>query len=385
MENNLNICIVTQQYKNIFSGPGTYSNILLTHLKKNKFKVTLLVPESQAVSEPGVNVITVKDPFVNSHARWIPLSIYFNLALKKIEEKNKFDLIHFTDIRDGYFVFTTYNKIGNINDTYLTEYHSIKQLKKIYSDWQNRWLYYTLARFIEKRYILSFKTIIANSQYTFDITQKYYPKVKKKLQLCYKSINNDLYPPKQFSKFNDDKIKVLFVGGNMERKGIITLIKSAIYLINKCSIEFYIIGNDPKIRFYKSICKYLNVEQNFIFLGNVSPQKLSYYYQQSDIFVLPSHEEALGISILEAMACNTPVIGANVGGIPEIIIDNQNGLLIEPGNEKMLALKIFEIVTNKDLQINLTKNALNTLEKFSTEKMLKKTLEIYKTSLLKSD
>jgi glycosyltransferase involved in cell wall biosynthesis len=376
---------VTQQYKNVFSGPGTYTNILINFLIKKDFKVSLIVPESQAFYQPNIKTITVKDPILNSHARWIPLSFSYNYALKKNSAKNNFDIIHFTDIRDGYFVINTPNKIGNINDTYLTEYHSLQYLKKIYSDWKSRWLYYTFSRSLEKRFLPSFKSIIANSQYTYDIIQNYFPKLKDKLFLSYKSINLNLFPLEKNLIKNNKKYMVLFVGGNMERKGLITLIKSASYLQNLYPIEFYISGNDPKIEYYKKICKKLNVEKNFIFLGNISPEKLCQFYQKANVFVLPSHEEALGISILEAMACYTPVIGANVGGIPEIINDYQNGLLFEPGNEKMLAEKISEIITNTNLQLKITNNGLKTLEKFSTEKMLNNLLNIYNISLLNND
>ncbi len=383
MNSNLKICIVSQQYSNIFSGPGTYTNILIDFLLRRNFKITLIVPKSQykVTTNENLKIIPVKNPSLNSHARWIPLGFSFSKALKMLTKETNFDIIHFTDLRDGFFVTNEYLKIGNINDTYITEFKSPNQLRKIYSDWIIRWLYYSFSRVIEKKYIETFHTIIANSNYTYNILKEYYPKIQNKLRICYKAINISYDPISILPKPKKDYCNILFVGGNMERKGLLTLILATNKLKNKYNLKVHVVGNDPKIDYYKNICRKLEVEKYIFFLGNVQPTHLKDYYSKADLFVLPSHEEALGISILEAMASNTPVIGSNVGGIPEIIENYWNGLLIEPGNEEMLAKMIIEIIDNDNLRKNIVANAKSTINNFSSEKMLDCTLDIYNKAL----
>lgn len=104
----MNICIVTQQYKNVISGVGLHANNLTKALMDAGHTITLLLPEDQApqIALPNLKVVTVKKPrFSQSQARWISLSFSFNAALRKQEKLQSFDLIHFTDARESFFVY----------------------------------------------------------------------------------------------------------------------------------------------------------------------------------------------------------------------------------------------------------------------------------------
>ena len=103
------------------------------------------------------------------------------------------------------------------------------------------------------------------------------------------------------------------------------------------------------------------------------------YLKNFDIFVLPSLKEGLPYVILEAGLAELPVIASNVGGIPEIIEDEKDGLLVPPANPEELAAAIKKLVENKTLRENLAKNLREKITKeFSLEKMLNTTIEIYK-------
>jgi len=92
-------------------------------------------------------------------------------------------------------------------------------------------------------------------------------------------------------------------------------------------------------------------------------------FNGSDIFVLASENETFGLVFLEAMACGTPVIGTNIGGIPEVITDDYNGFLIEPNNPSLLTQKIEKLLYDEENRKKFIKNALKTVRrKFSTER-----------------
>lgn len=94
-------------------------------------------------------------------------------------------------------------------------------------------------------------------------------------------------------------------------------------------------------------------------------------YGGSDIFALPSENETFGQVFIEAMACGLPVIGTNVGGIPEIINDSNNGYLIPPNNSSLLAQMIEKLLNDRSTRNKFIKAGIKTVEeKFTAEKQL---------------
>ena len=105
----------------------------------------------------------------------------------------------------------------------------------------------------------------------------------------------------------------------------------------------------------------------------------SKYLKNFDIFVLPSLKEGLPYVILEAGLAGLPVIASNVGGIPEIIENGKEGLLVPPANPEELAKAIKKLIDDKTLRENLAKNLHEKIQKeFSLEKMLEQTISLYK-------
>ena len=99
---------------------------------------------------------------------------------------------------------------------------------------------------------------------------------------------------------------------------------------------------------------------------------------KSGIFVLNTGYECFSHIILEAMAMSLPVITTNVCGNPEIVKDEQNGLLVEYNDKKQLKEAILKLWKDKDLQRKFIKNGKETLEKFTLEKMIDETIRALK-------
>lgn len=110
------------------------------------------------------------------------------------------------------------------------------------------------------------------------------------------------------------------------------------------------------------------------------------YLVKSDIFIYPSiWEEAFGISIIEAMGLGIPVIATKKGGIPEIIVNNENGFLVESNNEEELANtieKVISYIKNNDID-KLEKNAIDTAKRFNINNTIKNLEKVYKELLVK--
>jgi glycosyltransferase involved in cell wall biosynthesis len=134
-------------------------------------------------------------------------------------------------------------------------------------------------------------------------------------------------------------------------------------------------GMKPKLQ---QMAKELKIESKVKLLGAVPHDKIHTYYALCDVFVLPSIYEALSISILEAMSCGKPVIASNVGGIPELIINNKNGYLVSPNNPEKFADAILLLYNNPEKAYQIGReNRLKAEKLFSLNFMADKILKIY--------
>lgn len=381
----LSICVVTQQYGRIVSGIGMHAQLLVTQLLKDGHRVTLLAPSEQRPDRNlPVSFVGVPCPaFASSQARWIALSWWFAHALKEID--HRCDIVHFTDAREAFFYRSSITLVGNVNDTYAAEGKSPTYYRQFYADWLVRWLYYCVVRACERRVFPRLQAIIANSHYTAEVLRARYPIAPERLWVCHKAIDLERYAPvrqaREHSACTGSK-RILFVGGNMQRKGLPTLIRAAPHILSVFpEAEFWIVGEDRFIPHMIDLCHSLGVSRAFRFWGWKSGSELLEIYRQADVFVMPSLIEALGIAFLEAMACGLPVIGTSVGGIPEIIEHGRNGLLVEPNNAHQLSQALIQVLKDDNLRQRLVQEGLDTAAQFNVERMMNCTYRVYESVL----
>ncbi|MCX7697936.1 MAG: glycosyltransferase family 4 protein [Candidatus Goldbacteria bacterium] len=188
-----------------------------------------------------------------------------------------------------------------------------------------------------------------------------------------------------FKFWNLDQRKYLiFCPRRLEPKNGVEFFVKAIQLLIKEEKNFWalISGNEYILsyaNFIKNLIKELNLENYIFFTGSIPNEKIIDYYQASDIVVLPSLMEAVSISGLEALACGIPVIGTKVGGIPFIISDKENGLLVEPKNYYQIYESILYLIKNDKLRFDMSKKSRQLIENnFSWDKIVLKIESIYK-------
>ena len=176
----------------------------------------------------------------------------------------------------------------------------------------------------------------------------------------------------------DENETMLLATGNLsEVKGYKYLISAIHKLISKgYSAKCFIAGQGELKEKLKQHILELGIENSVRLLGyrNDIPALLS----AADIFCMPSLNEAFGYSLLEAIATGLPVVASRVGGIPEVIENGKEGLLVPPGNVHELYLAIEKLILNTDLRNNMAINGIKTAkERFSLEKMLSETEDIF--------
>ncbi|MDD5066628.1 MAG: glycosyltransferase family 4 protein [bacterium] len=191
---------------------------------------------------------------------------------------------------------------------------------------------------------------------------------------AYKIVPN----PRQALHLTRGTPQLLFVGRLTAVKGIHIAVESIKTLIDQKQLSdfaFHIIGDGDRV--YKEELKQLiyNYELNdrILFDGFLSPEQLVQAYDSADLLLVPSLEEPFGLIIIEAMSRGLPVVASSVGGITDIIVHLQNGLLSEPGNFIDLSRQIIKILNDPDLYKGISYRALLTVrEKYSKEMIAEK-------------
>jgi len=143
---------------------------------------------------------------------------------------------------------------------------------------------------------------------------------------------------------NKSTLKLLFLGRIGDRKGIFDLLQLLVERKKEIDGKLeLIVGGDGEVQRLINFVKTNDLTNTVKFVGFVEGKDKKQILTNSDIYILPSYNEGLPISILEAMSYSMPIISTNVGGIPEIVDNNLNGLLVDPGDKVALfkAIKVF--------------------------------------------
>jgi glycosyltransferase involved in cell wall biosynthesis len=198
--------------------------------------------------------------------------------------------------------------------------------------------------------------------------------------------------PEQFVSLKNSDIRarypaeyIIFSAGRLiELKGITYLIEAMPGILSRFpDTRLLIAGDGPEKENLIKKIQTLNLGSRVTLLGTISHQDLPAYYHSADIFVLPSiftsgMTEALGVVLLEAMASGCPVIGSNIGGIPDIITDGENGFLVPERNPVILAEKIILLLSDISIAEQFRQRGHETVRiRFSWEKISRQFSEIY--------
>lgn len=193
----------------------------------------------------------------------------------------------------------------------------------------------------------------------------------------------------------DEADQVLLQLGRMvPRKGVDTVIESLPTLKKKYNLtpKLFIVGGEsedpdpklcPELGRLKTIAKNLKVEDQVIFVGSRGREVLKYYYNAADIFISTPWYEPFGITPLEAMACGTPVIGSNVGGIKYSVMDGKTGFLVPPKDSRALAGKIAELLINEKTAAIFKENAIRRVNsQFTWSRVASAIASLYESILI---
>jgi D-inositol-3-phosphate glycosyltransferase len=184
---------------------------------------------------------------------------------------------------------------------------------------------------------------------------------------------------------------VLFVGRIEPLKGLDTLIRAMASMgvqNTDCPTYLAIIGGDPsanpeemttEMASLQQLCRDLNMDRTVVFLGKRGQDTLPYYYSAAEVLVMPSHYESFGMVALEAMACGTPVIASQVGGLAFLVQDGVTGYHVPGGDSDALCEKLTLLLGNRENRQAMGLQAAEEAKAYSWDKVAEQIVDVYKS------
>lgn len=185
--------------------------------------------------------------------------------------------------------------------------------------------------------------------------------------------------------FKRDKFPKKFTVGTIKsiekHNGIDCLLDAAKIVIreNQKKINFLIVGDGSQKKKMEKKTYELGIEKFVEFTGYIEHEKVLDQYKKLSLFIAVSTMESFGVSVLEAASCKIPSITSNVGGLTEVNLHKETGLVIEPNNPQKLAKAILYFLDNESLRIELGNNARKRIiNSFNWEESVIQMIKVYK-------
>jgi len=370
------------------SGSGTYLRNLVQELVKLNHKIGIVAPEKRRFLEDKIKQYRVTPPQIPvfvSHPELKGAKRYSELSDREITEIYKSfldttleavenfepDLIHVNHLSLISWVARYINALKNIKYIITTHGSCLSNI------------------LLNKRYFSLCGDAVRNSRAITTVsgnTRSRFLKAFgrtyiKNLHIIPGGVDMKMFPDKldTFSLEKKYKLKggkaILFCGRLSSEKGIRYLIRAA----KDIKGEVFIVGGGPDQQYLLTLIASKKLE-NVHLVGYLPHEELTDFYYRADLFVAPSVvEEALGLTILEAMAGKTPVIATRKGGIPMLIKNGYNGVFIKARNSKKIAEACNKLLADDKLRKKMGENARKTVEeKFTWQKTALKFHRLYR-------
>lgn len=223
-----------------------------------------------------------------------------------------------------------------------------------------------------KQVINSADAVIAISTDVKNRVYQYY-NVPKKIEIIPLAIDEPIYTPvsRTMLNLNEQDFYLITVARLIKRKGLHYLLES-LACLQYPDIKLLIIGEGPEQNSLSALAEKLGIAEKVIFLGPIFGEKKFQYLANSDVFVLPSLHEGLGLVFLEAMSVGLPIIASDAGGQTDFLEHNKTGFLVPIGDVEKLAESIRTLYHNAEQRKQMGIHNKEIVRNYFSENIAKK-------------
>jgi len=202
---------------------------------------------------------------------------------------------------------------------------------------------------------------------------------KRKLGVISYGIDRKVFKPN--GKLVKEKI-ILHSGRLAFEKNVDVVLKAFKLVTEKIpDSRLVIAGDGPANKSLKELARNLGLGKKVTWLGMVPRQRLPQIYQRAALFVTASTMETLGMVVLEALACGVPVVGVNKYALRDLILEDENGLIAEPGKPKALAAAMIKVLKDERLREKFSTGAIRSVQNHELDKTKKQLESLYRLGI----
>lgn len=185
-----------------------------------------------------------------------------------------------------------------------------------------------------------------------------------------------------------DRPFVLGIGRHVPQKGFDVLLRAFARLRSNDALanhQLVLAGDGPQHHDLRALAHQLDLDDHVDFVGRCDRNATAALFAGCSLFVLPSRHEPMGIVNLEAMAAGRPVLASAVGGVPELVVDRETGVLVRPDDHEHLAHELGVLLAAPDVRARMGRAGLERVQQFSWPSIADRYADIYTSVLTKDD
>ena len=288
------------------------------------------------------------------------------------------DIIHLQGSVPGVLLYK-----NEYHKKFIVTQHAILNQERLWQVSLKRSLLFSLKMRIENYYFKKLNNLIFISKYNQDLYFERFDKSESFKHVLIPNPVNTIFFETGSDSVPQKQNEMYFVGEIKKRKGLHVLLRAMHVLKqNGSNSILHVIGGFKELNYKKEILDLLSsldLTENIVFCGWKNQIEIISYIKNIPVFVLPSFQETLPLSIAEAMCQGKVVVATDICGIPEMIENNKSGYLFPPDDHIELAGVLDKIFQNTELREGFSKKATIASKRYKAENVVNKTIEFYKS------
>jgi len=358
----MRICMMSSEFPPVVAGVSNYVYKLSTELAARGHKVTVITRGSRRkwMCDQNGGIFVFRLPSLNIYPIHISVHGMFQNRLLRVLE-NEFDVVHIhhpltppcqTSLP---VLVTAHSSIGE-SITSPSFYSAGPRLP-----YAVMYLMRMYFGHLERGTVKKADLVTAVSKAVADeLMIRYGRELPESVKVLGNGVDTRVFTPGTAAR---SPSLVLYVGRLAWSKGLEDLVKTAhLILQERRDVSFAVAGDGPAKLYLKGLIGDMGLVESFSMLGNLAQPELIELYRRATILVLPTRSEGMPTSLLEAMACGLPAVASNVGGIPEILQNNLNGVIVPPGDPKAIADSVMGLLQDEATRVKMGTAARRTVK-----------------------
>ncbi|EMA13961.1 glycosyltransferase family 4 protein [Haloarcula marismortui] len=386
MGETLRICLLSKQFPPGVGGAETYAYELANGLGERGHNVNVY---TQWVDTPSEEVDVHENVSVyricGARRKLVAFeTLRFSYIARRAIDFEAYDLIHGTMMPPSPIALLPFNDL-EVPLVVTSHGTSVGETKAVAletpADYLLKFFFYPLNVVMDYLVGQQADMVVAISDHAYRELTTTYGLDEDKVAMIPHGVDTEWFYPrdKQHPAVNAEKTTLLYVGRLGARKGL-DLALQALANVDNDDVELLIAGTGRHEDSLRELARELDIADRVRFLGYVPEKELPALYSSSDVFILPSKYEGFGLVLLESMACGTPVIGADAGGIPTAIDTGETGLTPDR-SVSQFAAAIEQMVQDDRSRTAMAEAGIQATHKSSWETIAGKVEELYQAHL----